>query len=298
MTGHVGQVIDTVNDYQIIDCEVCGFRHIDPLPTQAEIDALYQEEYYQIQKPDYIKHYEQDRDWWSTVYGERLKFFERHVTHGQRRLLDIGSGPGLFLLTAVSRSWQAQGVEPALQAWQYARDQGLQVQHCCYDEEAAERIGPVDAIHMSAVLEHVRDPQHFLKTIYGQLSDGGLMCVVVPNEYNPFQKLLRQHMDYRPWWLVPPHHINYFDFSSLRRLVEKVGFCVVEQQTTFPIDMFLLMGDNYVENAQLGRQCHHRRVEFEQQLARAGLSELKNKLYASMAELGIGREVVLYCKKG
>lgn len=69
------------------------------------------------------------------------------------------------------------------------------------------------------------------------------------------------------------------------------------KETSFPIDMLLLMGDNYIGNEQLGRACHHKRVRFEASLANAGLNELKRKLYRSLAEINLGREVCIYGKK-
>ena len=37
------------------------------------------------------------------------------------------------------------------------------------------------------------------------------------NEYNPFQIALRDNCGYEPWWLSPPHHINYFNFEYYQK---------------------------------------------------------------------------------
>jgi hypothetical protein len=129
------------------------------------------------------------------------------------------------------------------------------------------------------------------------LNHGGLVCIVVPNDYNPFQEALRNTMGHLPWWVAPPHHVNYFDFDSLESLLGRLGFEVLLQEATFPIDMFLLMGDNYVGNDVLGRQCHVRRKSLEQALSAAGLATLKRQLYQAMAQLGLGREVLLIARK-
>ena len=129
------------------------------------------------------------------------------------------------------------------------------------------------------------------------LNPGGLLCVVVPNDYNPFQHALRTACGYEPWWLAPPHHINYFNFESLSRLLINNGFEIILREATFPIDMFLLMGDNYIGNDALGRQCHGKRKEFERNLSKAGMSEIKRELYKKFAEIGIGREVQVFGRK-
>jgi len=68
-------------------------------------------------------------------------------------------------------------------------------------------------------------------------------------------------------------------------------------ESTFPIDIFLLMNDNYVGNDDLGRQCHQRRKNLEKNLNSAGLNDLKRQIYQSLSMLGIGREICLYAKK-
>ena len=43
---HQGNVFDSVNDFEIIDCQKCGFKHTVPIPQPEELDEVYREEYY------------------------------------------------------------------------------------------------------------------------------------------------------------------------------------------------------------------------------------------------------------
>jgi SAM-dependent methyltransferase len=147
------------------------------------------------------------------------------------------------------------------------------------------------------VLEHLPDPVHFLRIAYESLDEGGVLSLSVPNDFNPFQNVLRNTLEYEPWWVAPPHHINYFDFPSLRRLVEHCGFEIVHQEATFPLDMFLLMGENYVGNDALGRKCHGKRKHFEMNLSTFESGKIKKQLYKNLSELSLGREVVLFSQK-
>ena len=149
---------------------------------------------------------------------------------------------------------------------------------------------------MGEVLEHIPDPASLLRLVHQQMNDNGIVCIIVPNDFNPFQIVLRDHLKFSPWWVAPPYHINYFNFDSLSNLVERCGFKVIHKEATFPIDMFLLMGDNYVDNDALGRTCHSRRVSFEKALSQSGLGDIMSKLYSGFAQQGIGREVVLFAK--
>ena len=294
---HNGPVLDSANGFDVIECGVCGFKHVIPIPSTDELEQVYRHDYYAREKPLYLERHKEDLEWWNLVYGERYDRFEQLLPSDHRRVLDVGSGPGFFLLHGKNRGWQTVGIEPSSQAATHSRELGLEIVEDFLSDASAKRLGQFDVVHMSEVLEHISDPARLLQLVHGLLGPGGLLCVVVPNDYNPFQVALRSVCGYRPWWVAPPHHINYFNCDSLGRLLARNNFCVVHQETTFPIEMFLLMGENYVGNDELGRQCHARRKSFEKNLAAAGLGDLKRDLYHKLSTMGIGREVLLISKR-
>jgi SAM-dependent methyltransferase len=149
---------------------------------------------------------------------------------------------------------------------------------------------------MSEVLEHLPDPRSTFGLVDALLRPGGLVCTVTPNGYSPFQDTPRRVCGFEPWWVAPLHHLNYFSFDSLHRLLSSC-FELVWEQATFPIDLFLLMGDDYVGDGELGRACHARRKAFELNLERAGLGQLSRDLYRALARLGLGREIVMVARK-
>jgi hypothetical protein len=65
----------------------------------------------------------------------------------------------------------------------------------------------------------------------------------------------------------------------------------------FPMDFFLLMGDNYVGNDSLGRASHSRRKSLDIMLNEPELKDFKKEMYSLMAKHGIGREMVIYGEK-
>jgi hypothetical protein len=78
---------------------------------------------------------------------------------------------------------------------------------------------------------------------------------------------------------------------------EKCGFEVLHHESTFPIDLFLLMGDNYIKDDTLGRQCHKKRKQFDMNLFESGQDGLRKDLYSAFAKIGIGSEIVMYARK-
>jgi len=296
--AHQGPVVEAVDGYHVIDCEACRFKHVVPLPVQGQLQDVYEQDYYSTEKPFYIEQYQTDRDWWNAVYAQRYEFLERQLPPSRRRLLDVGSGPGLFLAHGRDRGWQTKGIEPSRQAAAYSQSQlGLDVLHAFLDRQTASGLGKFDAINMGEVLEHLPEPAQMLSLAHELLEEDGLLCLIVPNDFNPFQTLLNRRLGFRPWWVAPPHHLNYFDQGSLAELVERCGFAILRQETTFPIDMFLLMGENYIDDPQLGRTCHRRRMKFEQNLLEQGGGDLLGSLYQAFARLNLGREIVLFARR-
>lgn len=56
-----------------------------------------------------------------------------------------------------------------------------------------------------------------------------------------------------------PDHINYFDFHGIEILLENLGFGIVLKTSDFPMELFLLMGEDYIENYKVGIKCHQKK---------------------------------------
>jgi 2-polyprenyl-3-methyl-5-hydroxy-6-metoxy-1,4-benzoquinol methylase len=295
---HRGSVIDRVNGYSIVACDTCGFRHVLPLPSPRDQREAYEEVYYRDDKPAYVSHARDDAEWSRLGWDDRLSLFEdllEHDTTQDLGVLDIGCGPGWFLKAAADRGWKTQGIEPSTAAAQHARELGLDIVTAMFDETSAPKLERCDVVHLNNMLEHVADPIALLRLAVARAWPGGLICVGVPNDYNALQEAARAS-GAKAWWLAPPHHLNYFDFASLEALLERFGLEIVETLTSFPMELFLLMGDNYVADESVGRACHARRKQFDLALEKAGLGKVRRKLYAALAKAGIGREAIIVAR--
>lgn len=292
---HSGNIIDTKEGSTIIDCNHCAFKHIIPIPLPEELEALYQKEYYSNEKPKYIQEVEEDREWWEITYKDYYRLFEKFLKKETKSILDIGSGPGYFLKCGQELGWTVTGIEPAKQAYEYSQQFSVNVVHDFLTENLAKKLGKFDVIFMDTVIEHVPDPISFLKTAKKMLHEEGIFCIISPNDYNPLQNILREQLHYDPWWVVPRHHINYFDFNSMQNLLEKLGFEILETTATFPMEFFLLCGEEYVGNDKMGRACHAKRKTFEKNLYKSN-PKLIQSLYRSLAKMGIGRKFVILAR--
>jgi len=293
---HSGLVLDSVNEFDVIECTSCGYKHVVPIPTQDELEHVYREDYYSNEKPLYLEEHKEDLDWWNLVYDERYDYLESQLPGKSKKILDVGSGPGYFLLRGKSRGWETVGIEPSKHAAAHSRGLGLDIREGFLNEAMVTSLGDFDVVYLHEVLEHIPNPFSLLSIVTQLLKPGGILCVIVPNDYNPLQKALRNSMNFEPWWVAPPHHINYFDHDSLPKILEKQGFEILFRNSTFPIELFLLMGANYVGDSSVGRMVHGQRKNMELNMAKIGCTELKRKTYQAFAQEGIGREAVIYAR--
>jgi SAM-dependent methyltransferase len=151
-----------------------------------------------------------------------------NLTPGQgRRLLDVGSGSGDFLLRMRARGWNVLGVEPDPVAAAAARDKDLDVR----DGMLADAEFPddtFDAIVLSHVIEHVHDPVALLRECGRVLRPGGVLVLMTPNLTSVGHR--RFGADWRG--LEPPRHLHVFSANALSACVRAVGLRVAEVRTS------------------------------------------------------------------
>ena len=291
--SHDGPLVTRKQTYDVIACNVCGFRHVVPLPDARALEDAYREAYYTQEKPTFLAHAGEDEGWATLGYRDRLESFESLLPRERRRLLDIGCGPGFFLRCAKERGWTVQGLEPSRQAADHARRLGLDVIEDFFNARTGAALARYDVVHLNNVLEHVPNPLEMVRLARDRLTPSGVLCLNVPNDFTPFQASARAALSLDEWWVAPPHHLNYFDFDSLSHLVTQAGFAIAERSTSFPMELFLLMGLDYTKDPLLGRACHNQRKRFDLALETAGFRQTRRAFYAALAAAGIGREALL-----
>lgn len=213
------------------------------------------------------------------------------------RVLDIGCGRGELLEVFVQRGWEAIGIEPNKEYASVARSRGISVVEDMLTEQVVEQVGTFDAVLLAHVLEHLVHPEKMVGMIRRLLAPGGIFYCEVPNDFNALQEVAVSVHDLRPWWIALPDHLNYFSIESLSAFITGQGFEVVLETTDFPVEIFLVWGDIYVDNPEVGTWMHDKRCRFEEAMRQAGKGRLLRDLYAAIAKLGIGREAIVCARK-
>ena len=276
-----------------------GFYQVTPVPTKEEITKFYAEEFYtgeyknfndsslevQINDPDFYEGH------WNDIYENIM---EINGKKNDLSILDIGCGWGLALSYFKKKGFNCYGFDPAIEAVEYGLKNGLNLKHAGLDGMDVFKGKKFNVITLFNVLEHLPDPVKSIEQIKKILHPKGVLIIDVPNEFNDFQTSGRDVHGLDDWWVAPPNHLNYFSNTSLKKLLNHLNFDIKISESSFPLELFLLFGENYVKDSALGSECHKKRVNFETNLRKFGRKDVLKKFYRTLAELNLGRQVTVY----
>jgi len=280
-----------------------GFLAIDPTPSEQEVERYYLEEFYsnpQVFNDSSLEVQNKQDDFFTRRYDfifERCKKLFQKDLKGET-VWDIGCGYGLALKYFLDKGLKAFGNEPSREGCEHARFLGASVTQTGIEEIVASDTGRFGIVLCLDVLEHLRDPvASLLKVRENLMNEESILVIDVPNEFNTFQVVANDEFDLKEWWVSPPRHLNYFSASSLTNTLEKCGFEVLALESSFPLEIFLLLGFNYVGNQEIGSDVHQRRNNFEKLMVSHGKKQELINFYGALAELDLGRQVTAYCRK-
>jgi 2-polyprenyl-3-methyl-5-hydroxy-6-metoxy-1,4-benzoquinol methylase len=288
-------------EYEIITDPMHGFLRIDPIPTEKEVEEYYLKEFYSTNYKQFndssleVQRDEQDffDSRWENYY---LKIQKHFGPTNDISVFDIGFGYAQTLLYFHNKGLKVSGIEPSKEGVDYAKQQGLtDIYQGSIEDYSCVGERRFEVVTLINVLEHLRDPYKILIDIKQKLlKTNGMLIIDVPNEFNDFQVIANNEYHLNEWWLAPPAHINYFSATSLKNLLMKTGYKILFAESSFPLELFLLFGDIYVGNNDLGRQCHLKRVKFEKLMNKYGKYEKLSQFYQAFANLDLGRQITLF----
>ncbi|MGI8721650.1 MAG: class I SAM-dependent methyltransferase [Geodermatophilaceae bacterium] len=224
LCGDAGKPVYDLPPYGVRRCSNCTLVFVSPRLKSAALSRFY----------DQVDYFEggvygaQSRlspamvlqRVWTVGRLDRIARARGRRSVGGQRLLEFGSGYGLFLAAARDRGYQVEGVELSRPAVQASTKQGLDVY--CGQLVEASLTGPYDVICGWDTLEHVPDPLAVLRGIRELIADDGTVALSTPY----FSSLPSQLLGQRWWTLKPAEHIWHYTPYTLRLLAARADLVV------------------------------------------------------------------------
>ena len=160
----------------------------------------------------------------STMHELRMEQYNRFINScglNGKKIIEAGCGRGEFLKMLEAFDVEAYGIEHSSENIRIAEANGLNVFRCFAKNEETNIPGaPYDAFLSFNFLEHLPDPNGYLKCIYNNLNYNAYGLITVPSleyiiENDCFYELIHDH-------------IAYYTENTLRYCLEKNGFCIQE----------------------------------------------------------------------
>lgn len=233
--------IHHISDWDVFQCNNCGFTRIHPLPAPDTRAEFYSENAIQDrsikkkrgpvkQLAAFIKHYLRKISGRKkgTIFAKQLT----HYLHKGDSILDIGCGKGA-ILSEISNYYECFGVEVSAYLAGEAKKLGVKVfTGDFYNLDFKEM--QFDGIIMSSLLEHLHNPAECLQKCHDLLKDKGILLLKTVNH----QGVNRRVMGDKWTGYRPPDHMVYFGPKNLNMLLKKIGFSTIKTHASLLNDNF------------------------------------------------------------
>jgi len=280
------------NDINLRKDDNTGLIQQYPLP---EVKKYYNDDQFYTQHVTASEWFEKERqEYYAGLWNPYFDYLISRM-NPKLPLLDVGCGAGWFIgYWNKHQRFSGYGIEPSKLARKcnsYSKPFIFEDQFCFQQWTLANsRDGVPDFnILMSLVLEHIPDPVSFIQQYLPYMGNEGTLTIVVPNDFS----LLQEHLGSTHF--IQDVHVNYFTTESLENVIysalpvnDPPVRYKLDYASTFPMELFELLGFHYIGNDELGAKCHKFRLLFEKFLQKRAFW-MYEKLFD---RYGIGRELM------
>ena len=211
-------------------CRRCGLIYANPRAPEETIHARYSSEYFWN---EYLPAVgapggEYDLDYQDQRHAAMLALIRRYSPRG-RRMLEVGTGAGLFLKAAERAGWVTAGLELSSEGSAFARDRLKLDVRTERAEEMSFPAASFDVAVMFDVIEHLFDPVTVLEATRRAVAPLGIVVVSTPN----YDALSRFVLGVDWAVLSPLEHVYYFTEPTLAAMLRKSGWDSVITERRF-----------------------------------------------------------------
>lgn len=217
----------------IIRCKNCGLTSLRTLPTEGELQELYDKEY--STGESFNQFYTNLSLVRKTDASFRMRGLAKWVKG--RDLLDVGAGMGHYVDAALQQGWNAKGIEISRTAILAQGDRRLPILNCPF--ELYETTELFDAITLWAVLEHSPDPRGMLEKAYTLLKPGGILLIETGDIGS--RNARKDGANWRMFNIAG--HLYFFSSNCLDTILGSIGFTTLETRLDKWIEHLLMQNE-------------------------------------------------------
>ena len=203
------------DEYILLQCKDCKLimKYIHNI-NRKEIQELQDNEYDDID----------DRTMLKKIYykmaKERLKYLNKFKQNG--KVLEIGCATGEFLFSAKDAGFDVCGIEASKKYSSYAIKKGLNVKYGRLEDIELQK-STFDIIAMFHLIEHIENPNEFIKKVYEYLKPKGLLYIITPNVESLTNKIFRyKHPNFQQ-----SDHLFFFSSKTINNIFLNNGFKII-----------------------------------------------------------------------
>lgn len=189
-------------------CASCNLVFVSPMPSKEDLSSYYTS----FWNGEVATVSSSTRRYYMAQSISRIRYINQHTTIKENSaILDVGAGLGMFAEALFKERFKCQynAIEPdKVQRFKLAKNKNIKNTYAAIED--VTRKNRFDLIILSHVLEHVIDPNIFIKNLTFLLNKDGLLFIEVPNE------------DYKYKLNLEPH-LLFFNEKSLSECIKKHG---------------------------------------------------------------------------
>ncbi|MFA3790608.1 class I SAM-dependent methyltransferase [Aliiglaciecola sp. SL4] len=206
--------------FRLDKCHKCQQIFCNPMPNREQLNCYYNGEMGEFENQFFEDSFENR----IPIFDYRIKIIQQYLDAGN--LLDIGSAIGIFIeaLNRANTKLNISCCEPSEDACERLRKRFPKVTLFNDWMQNLPNTAQYDGISLWDTLEHIDQIDTFCTKLFNLLKPGGYWFFSTPNTSSfEWEIAGKDHVQ-----LLPPGHINLFNPNSIKILLNKHDFELIE----------------------------------------------------------------------
>lgn len=223
------------NQLRYLECDSCKTLYVSPRPTPEILSWFYSNSatYQFWNKVVFPASEGKRREKIFKPRVERILEICKRNSIKPDSLLEVGCAFGTFCEEMKGTGFfdRILGIEATSELAKTCRQKGIEVKEGLIEDIDFPVNEKFSVVANFEVIEHLFEPKHFLEKCFGLLDQKGILVLTCPNIDGFDMKVLGSNAP-----SIDHEHLNYFSPDSIRILMEKVGFKILEISTPGNLD--------------------------------------------------------------